>query len=138
SQCGANRALRVVLVRGRCTEDGHHRVADELLDRPTEPLDLVLHPRVVRTQNRAHVFRISTVGAVREADEVDEEHRYDLPLLGGLRLLDEWCAARETEARAFGVLLAAGGTDERHGFQVWRAREATLVAPRSRIRRVPG
>src|SRR5207253_3282223 len=85
------------------------------------PLDLVLHPRVVRTQNRAHVFRISTVGAVREPDEVDEEHRYDLPLLGGLRLLHERCAARETEARAFGVLLAAGRTDERHGFQVWRA-----------------
>src|SRR4029078_946509 len=32
-------AKRVVLVHDRNAEDGHHRVADELLDRPAMPLD---------------------------------------------------------------------------------------------------
>ena len=36
---GAHRAQRVVLVHGRDAEDGHHRVADELLDGAAVPLD---------------------------------------------------------------------------------------------------
>ena len=35
-----DRALGVVLVRDRRAEDRHHRVADELLDRPAVPLEL--------------------------------------------------------------------------------------------------
>ena len=45
---GAHRALGVVLVRDRRAEHGHHRVADELLDRAAEALELVAQPRVVR------------------------------------------------------------------------------------------
>ena len=36
---GAHRAQRVVLVRDRHPEDGHHRVADELLHRAAVPLE---------------------------------------------------------------------------------------------------
>ncbi len=39
---GADGALRVVLVRDRSAEDGHHRVADELLDGAAEALELGL------------------------------------------------------------------------------------------------
>ena len=35
----ANRPLRIVLSRGRCSPHGHHRVADELLHRPAVQLD---------------------------------------------------------------------------------------------------
>ena len=45
---GAHGPLGVVLVRDRRAEDGHHGVADELLDRPAEALDVGLHALVVR------------------------------------------------------------------------------------------
>ncbi len=65
--------LGVVLVRDGGAECGHHCVADELLDRPAEALDLRLRTRVVRLQSRSHVFRIGRLGRSREADEVDEQ-----------------------------------------------------------------
>jgi hypothetical protein len=103
---GAHRALGVVLVRDRGAEDGHDRVADELLHRAAVPLDLLLHALVVRPKRRAHVLRVSAIGAVREAHEVDEEDRDDLALLSGPRRLGERGPAGETEARAIRVLLA--------------------------------
>ena len=44
-----NRALRIVFARDRRTEDRHDSVADELLDRAAEALDLLLDARVIRT-----------------------------------------------------------------------------------------
>ena len=81
-QCRVHRALRIVLVRDRRTEHRHDRVADELLDRPAEPLDLLLHARVVRTQARADILGIGLLGRRGEADEVDEEDGDDLALFG--------------------------------------------------------
>ena len=43
----------------RRPEDGHHGVADELLDRTAEALDVGLHALVVRTQRRAHILRVA-------------------------------------------------------------------------------
>jgi hypothetical protein len=43
----ANGALGVVLVSDRRSEDGHHGVADELLHRAAEALDLEAQARVV-------------------------------------------------------------------------------------------
>ena len=54
----ADRTLGVVLVRDRRAEDGHHRVADELLDRAAVPLELVAHARVVGLEAGADVLRI--------------------------------------------------------------------------------
>ncbi len=78
---GADRALGVVLVGDGSPEDGHDRVADELLDGPAEPLDVGLHPLVVGAQRRPHVLRVGPVGAAGEPDEVDEQHGDDLALL---------------------------------------------------------
>ena len=75
---GADGALRVVLVRHRRAEDGHHRVADELLHRAAEALELVAQPGVVGTEQRPHLLRIHLLGARREADEIGEEDGDDL------------------------------------------------------------
>jgi hypothetical protein len=105
-----HRALGVVLVRDRCAEDGHHRVADELLDGAAEALDVRLHALVVRAQRRADVLRVGTVGPAGEADEVDEEHRDDLSFLAGRGGRLQRLPAREAEACALRVLLAARPT----------------------------
>jgi hypothetical protein len=51
--CGPNRAQRVVLVRRRHSEDRHHCVADELLDRALVPLDDRLHALEVAREQPA-------------------------------------------------------------------------------------
>ena len=123
---GAHGPLGVVLVRDRRAEDRHHRVADELLDRSAEALDVGLDALVVGTERRSDVLGIGAVGTIREADEVDEEDRYDLPLLadgGGFR---QTRAARETEARSLRVLLAARRADD-HG-RIFAAAESGVYA----------
>jgi hypothetical protein len=62
-------------------EERHHGIADELLDRAAEPLELLLQPGVVGSENRGDVLRIHLLGLRREADEIAEERRNDLPLL---------------------------------------------------------
>ena len=110
---GANGPLGIVLVRGRRAEERHHRVADELLDRPAAPLELGAQPRVVRLEHGAHVLGVELLGPRGEADEVGEEDGHDLALLprrlGGL--LQTGAAAR-AEARAVRVLVAAAGAGE--------------------------
>ena len=105
------RALGIVLVRDRRAEDRHHGVADELLDRAAEALDLAGDALVVRAERGADVLGVGPVGAGREADEVDEEHGDDLALLAARRRLERR-AAGEAEARALRVLLAAVRADD--------------------------
>src|SRR5439155_4485062 len=71
----------VVLVRSGRAEDAHHGVADELLNRAAEALDLLLRPAVVRAQELAYVLRVGPLRACGEANEVGEEDRDDLPFL---------------------------------------------------------
>jgi len=112
-QAGANRTLGVVFVRHRSSEDRHHRVADELLNRATSPLELAAQTRVVRRKGRAHVFRVELLRARSEANEVGEEHRDDLALLASLRRRRlEPRAAGEAEARVGGILPAALRADD--------------------------
>src|SRR5262249_22786894 len=80
-QRGAHRALGTALVRRRCAEDGNHRVADELLHRAAEALELRPQPGVEGREHRPHVLRIELLGPRRETDEVAEEDGDDLPLL---------------------------------------------------------
>ena len=103
----ANRALGVVLVRDGRAEDRHDGVADELLHRAAEALDVGLHALVVRAQRCADVLGVGAVRAAREADEVDEEDGDDLPLLARPELGDERLTAGKAEAGSLGVLLAA-------------------------------
>ena len=99
-------------MRGGCSEDGHDGISDELLDRAAEALDVCLDALVVRPEGRADVLRVGAVGTIREADEIDEEHRDDLPFLscGNLRL--QRLTAGQAEPCSFRVLLAAVRTDD--------------------------
>ena len=76
----ANRALCVLAVRYRGPEDGHHRVADELLDDASMVLDSPLGLRVVELEDVTHVLGIRPVRPRGEADEVHEQDRDELPL----------------------------------------------------------
>jgi hypothetical protein len=67
-------------VRDRGTEKGHDRIADELLHRPAEPLELASQALVVRAEDRLDVFGIELLRARREAHQVGEEDGHDLPL----------------------------------------------------------
>ena len=58
-ECGANGALGVVLGRGRRPPDGHHRVADELLDRAAVQLDQPAAGVEVAREELAHVLRVA-------------------------------------------------------------------------------
>ena len=80
-QRGVERTLGVVLLRRRRPEDGHHRVAGELLDRAARELDLLLHRCVEALQPRTHALRVLTVGERGRAREVGEENRRDLALV---------------------------------------------------------
>ena len=134
---GADRALRVVLVRNRGAEHGHHGVADELLDRPPEALELVAQPRVIRPEQRAHLLGIHALRARGEADEVGEEDGHDLALLEPRVLVD--CKRRRAgvaETRAIRILLAAAGARKHHR-EAYGARSQGSRGRRAR-RRVRG
>ena len=107
----AHRALRIVLVGDRRTEDGHHRVADELLHRPAETLDLLFHACVIRTQPRADILWIGLLRRSGEPDQVDEEDGDDLALLRSRPwALGDRGAAGPAESRPLRVLFTALGT----------------------------
>ncbi len=74
-----HRPLGVVLVRGRDAERGHHRVAGELLDDAAVRGDAVRDLVEEAGQPRAHDLRVGARDELRRADEVDEEHRRELP-----------------------------------------------------------
>ena len=139
SQCRAHRTLGVVLVCDGRAEDRHDGVADELLDGPAEALDVGLHALVVRTQCRADVLRVGAVGAIGEADQVDEENGDDLALLARRGLGNERVAAGEAEARSLRILLAArgqtiiGGSSQRAGAASMRRAGAARPRPRRAV-----
>ncbi len=75
--------LRIVLVCGRSTEEGHHSVADELLHRPPVALQLGAEPLVVGAKDRFDVLGIERFRARGEADEIGEQAGHDLSLFAG-------------------------------------------------------
>ncbi len=75
------RPFRVVLMRRGGTEGGHHRIADELLNRPPGPLDLRRHSVVKAIQHRPDPFGILLAREFSGAHEIGEQNRRDLPLL---------------------------------------------------------
>ncbi len=111
-QAGADRPLGIVLVGDRRPEDGHDRVTDELLDRAAVAFDLGPQQGVVRAQGGQHLLRIGAVRGGREADQVGEEDRDDLPLLAARRRgIGQRRPARQAEASVLGVLGRAGWAD---------------------------
>ena len=124
---GPHRALRVVLVRGRRAEDGHHRVADELLDDAAELLDLCTDGREIRRKQVAHVFGVEPLGAAGRADEIGEEDGDDLALLARrLRLHRDRCAAGGAESRPDGNVRAAFHAGKEEGRPARHAEACTV------------
>ena len=71
----------VVLVHDRHTEDGHHGVADELLDRAAVMLDDRLHPLEVACEQRAHPLGVERLSERGRPGEVAEQDGDGLALL---------------------------------------------------------
>ena len=98
-----DRAQRVILVRDGDAEDGHDRVADELLDRPSVALEDDAKVLEVAPHTCTQRLRLAER---RGADEVAEEDRDDLALLSCLHD-GERSRARHAEARLIRVLRPA-------------------------------
>ena len=79
----AQGALRIVLVCERRPEQTDDGIADELLDRAADELQLAPGPRVVEGEPRAHILGVGIVCSRRRADEVGVENRHDLAFLDG-------------------------------------------------------
>src|SRR5919197_4940050 len=133
----------VVLVGGGYAEDGHPRVADELLDRAALAPDLFRHSLEVIAHERPHVFWVHLLGARGRAHDVGEENGDELERIGRPARGDggaarraeasaggqvdstrrarggEGSAAAAAEAGARGVLGATGGASA-HGTSIGR------------------
>src|SRR5581483_9932262 len=75
------RPLRIILMRGGSPEGRHHRIADELLDRPPCPLDLRRHGIVKPVEHRPDPLRILAPRKLGRPDEIRKQDRRQLPLL---------------------------------------------------------
>ena len=80
---GANGALGVVFSCDRCAPEGHHRVADELLDRASVAVDHLTRAVEVARQQLARLLGIPVLGVRGEAHEVGEEDGDEAPLRDG-------------------------------------------------------
>jgi hypothetical protein len=82
---GAHRPQGVVLVQLGDAEDGHHLVADELLDRALVALDG--HPQGIEEAglHLAQDLRIEALTELRGADQVGEQDRHPAARLVGAR-----------------------------------------------------
>ena len=79
----ADRPLGIVLVGNRSPEHRHHRITDELLDRPPIALELVPEGFVIRAEPSPHILGIDSLRRCGEADEIAEQNGHDLALLIG-------------------------------------------------------
>ena len=81
---GADGAQRVVLVELRDAEDGHHRVADELLDRAAVAFERRTHRVEVARHDLAHRLGVEPLAQLGRARHVAEDDRDGLADLGRL------------------------------------------------------
>ena len=119
---GTQRAHRVVFVRRRHTEYRHDRVADELLDAALVLRDDFCGGAEDTGQDLARLLRVESLGKLREACQVREQHT-DLLALGTLDMAlggKRACAAA-ADAGIDWILRAAGqASKERCGRHLGR------------------
>ncbi len=109
---GSDCTFRIVAVDHGRSENRHHGVAYELLDRAAKGLDLAPDASEVWREDRPHVFRIEPFCAGGEADQIREQDGDDLALLGeALRLIGKRLRAGKAELRDRRVLLPTVRTD---------------------------
>ena len=77
-RCGAYRAQGIVLADRRYAEDGHDRVADELLERSAVPLDCQARHVEVTRHHASQGLRVELLAERRRAGDVREEDRHGL------------------------------------------------------------
>ena len=80
---GADRSQGVVLVQDRDSEHGHHRVADELLDRPFVALDDRLHLVEVAAHHPSQRLGVELLAERGRPRDVGEDDGDDLPNVPG-------------------------------------------------------
>ena len=146
-----HRPLGIILARHRRSQHGHHRIADELLDRPTEPFQLTPHVTVVRPEQCPHVLRIEHFCPSSEPDEIDEDNTHDLSLLARGRLrarLRSTVGAKEKVARDLPIAAGTGlhkpslrrlvmcGQSEVSAARSWWYARAALRGPPTRYTRL--
>ena len=71
----ADRALGVIFVRDRGTEECEHPVAQELADRALVAMDLLEHERERPLHERPGLLGVQALGETRVSGHVGEEHR---------------------------------------------------------------
>jgi hypothetical protein len=104
------RAKRVVLVQPRDPEDGHHGVADELLDGAAVAFDHGRHLVEVAAHHASERLGIQPLAEGRGPRDVGEDDRDDPADVGeGSIRLGERRRAVLAEASPVGVLFSAGG-----------------------------
>src|SRR4029077_16791439 len=108
---GANGALGVVLVPDGSAEEGHHRVADELLDGAAVALQLLPETGLIWREELCDILGIHLLRARSEADKVAEEDGHDLALFARERYRFERRSAARAEASIVRVLTPAARTD---------------------------
>ena len=101
-QAGAHRAERVVLVHLRQPEDGHHRVADELLGPAAERLQLLDGGVEEPPEDLARALGVQALREPGGVHQVGEQHRDHLAFLGPERVA--------TTAPQLGQKRAPGGS----------------------------
>jgi hypothetical protein len=94
----------VVLVHRRHAEDGHHRVADELLDRAAVTVDYRLRRLEVARHHPPQALGVDPLAERGRAGDVAEEHGHDLPHLARRCRLRQRRAAGVAKASALAVL----------------------------------
>jgi len=95
----------------RHAEDGHDRVADELLDHAAVALDDPLHLLEVAGEQASQRLRVGRLAERRRPRDVAEQNRDGLSLLAPARCRRERSTALLAEFRPLGVLVPAACAD---------------------------
>jgi hypothetical protein len=72
---GTHRTQRIIFVRYRNTEDGHNRVADELLDCSTVTLDHQSRPLEIRGKETPEAFSVELLTQLSRSDDITKDRR---------------------------------------------------------------
>ena len=95
--------MGILLLGAVEAEDGHHRVADELLHDATVGLDVLVPAHEVGVDHGSDIFGVELLGQHGEVDEVGEQDRDELALL---------CARSADQLRPLGAQRFEGGVDD--------------------------
>ena len=79
---GSDRSFGIVLLGGRCTPYGHHRIADEFLQGPAVEGDQAPTGVEVPGEELADLLRVPALRKRGEPDQIGEQHRDESPLGG--------------------------------------------------------